>query len=294
MIRFFDLIWGRIATNAKNFVVVNPHLWFDCLFVCLLFGFVCGVGRQLLKRARGSKDDDTRSHATPLAPRNTEGGGRVAAARLPRLASVLAGKLRCQRGHVLALEPRALQLHLRRQPRAVSPSDRRRAVRRQALDRLQPELALERPGQPRHNQPVVQEEVVDRAKRRLLAAVLRRRRHHRAAHLADQRAAEPQLPRLVEERLHLRGHAAEARRRHHHDRVVPGQLVRGHRRHAGERLLRLHRVHLLQHLLRQRLRDPAQVRRRSRAQGALHRSLRHQVVVTVRAVERDEDLGHCL
>ena len=100
----------------------------------------------------------------------------------------------------------------------------------------------------------------------LVAAAGRGRGEH-AADLADQRAADPQRPGLIEEVPHLRAHIAESRRRAENDAVVLGKLLRvGDRR----RLIDLHaggKHDLFGHQLRHALDADMHAFDRARAMG---------------------------
>jgi hypothetical protein len=70
----------------------------------------------------------------------------------------------------------------------------------------------------------MQQGPVERDDGGLVAAAGRGRGEH-AADLADQRAAHPERPGLIEEVPHLRAHIAEARWRAEDDTVVIGKLL---------------------------------------------------------------------
>jgi hypothetical protein len=128
----------------------------------------------------------------------------------------------------------------------------------------------------------------DREQGGLLAAVLGGGRGEGPADLAVQRAARPQAAGLVEERRHLRGHAAKARAGADDDRVVVGQLVDG-----GDRgfLVELE-VGALATSRRHGFRHALDVDGRAGFAGAFGHGLGHRLDVAVGRIIENENLGH--
>src|SRR5438874_629001 len=136
-------------------------------------------------------------------------------------------------GDVLALIPAHLELERRRHARlAPCAGHAARTVRGAAADLAHGREVLEGVRQADNDHAVVQKRVVERGEGGLLPAVLTRGAAEDAADLADERAAHPLRPRLVEEVAHLCGHVAETGRRAEHDAVVLLELI-GDRERCG-------------------------------------------------------------
>src|ERR1700722_16386940 len=138
----------------------------------------------------------------------------------PDLSEELGGGL----GDQLALVPRAVEFDLGRLALALPARDCGCAIRRTADDLVKRALPRVAIGQADDDQAEMEEVRDDRQERHLVAAMLRRSRGERAAHLSNQRAAQPQLAALLPETAHGRGHAAETCRRAHDDRVIVRQF----------------------------------------------------------------------
>src|ERR1700691_4699335 len=120
---------------------------------------------------------------------------------------------------------RAVEFDLRRMALTLRAGDRRCAVRRAAHDFFKRALPSVAVGQADDDQAEVHEVGDDREKGRLVAAMLCRARSEGTAHLSYQSAGHPQLPRLLPEASHRRGHTAEASRRADDDRVIVRELL---------------------------------------------------------------------
>src|SRR6184192_197830 len=136
-------------------------------------------------------------------------------------------------GDVLALIPAHLELKRRRHAQlAPCAGHAARPVGGAAGDLAHGRDVLEGVRQADNDHAVVQKRVVKGGEGGLLPAVLTRGAAEDAADLADERAAHPLRPRLVEEVAHLRGHVAETSRRTEHDAIVLLELI-GDRERRG-------------------------------------------------------------
>src|SRR5438552_15944862 len=136
-------------------------------------------------------------------------------------------------GDVLALIPAHLELERCRHAQlAPCAGHAARPVGGAAGDLAHGGEVLEGVRQADNDHAVVQKRVVEGGEGGLLPAVLTRGAAEGAADLANERAAHPLRPRLVEAVAHLCGHVAETGRRTEHDAVVLLELI-GDRERCG-------------------------------------------------------------